>query len=192
MSTFTVDYTTPHIPNWEKWLGHLKGQAGARMIEVGTLEGRSAIWFLENILTGPNSQLICIDPMRPLPEDNPHGPLSEEERRERWSENLDEFHSSCVLYDGWSALPYQFLKPTSLDAVYIDGCHEARAVCMDALMALPLLKPDGIMIFDDYRYTGPQCVFPPKTGIEAFLDMTEGPFVETLDIGYQLACKKIA
>ena len=31
------------------------------MIEIGSLEGRSAIWLLDNIPTGPGCSITCVD-----------------------------------------------------------------------------------------------------------------------------------
>jgi len=35
------------------------------------------------------------------------------------------------------------------DFIYIDGAHEAKFVIQDAVLALPLLKPGGYILFDD-------------------------------------------
>ena len=40
----------------------------------------------------------------------------------------------------------------SFDFVYIDGAHEAKSVIQDAILALPLLKLGGFMLFDDYPF----------------------------------------
>src|SRR5260221_439940 len=50
-----------HGPNWLKWLGHLRGQP-AGGLEIGTFEGDSAEWMLDNIYTHPDSHYHCVDP----------------------------------------------------------------------------------------------------------------------------------
>ena len=41
------------------------------------------------------------------------------------------------------------------DFIYIDGSHMACDVLEDALLCWPLVKDDGIIIFDDYKWCCP-------------------------------------
>ena len=59
--TFTKDTFTDKISAWTKPLGEFKGKPGINYLEIGTFEGRSALWMLENILTHPTSTLTIID-----------------------------------------------------------------------------------------------------------------------------------
>src|SRR3990167_4115691 len=54
---FTSDMFTARIPVWAKVLEPWKGRANIRYLEVGTYEGGSAIWMLENILTHPTARM---------------------------------------------------------------------------------------------------------------------------------------
>lgn len=58
--TFTSDFFKGNIPNWERWLAPFKGQP-VTALEIGSYEGRSACWLLENILTHPDARLLCVD-----------------------------------------------------------------------------------------------------------------------------------
>jgi hypothetical protein len=53
----------------------------------------------------------------------------------------------------------------------IDGCHWTANVLEDAVLAFPLLKPAGIMAFDDYLWDDPECNQEgrPKEAVDAFL-----------------------
>ena len=42
----------------------------------------------------------------------------------------------------------------SFDIIYIDGSHAVNDVLEDAVLSFRLLKPEGILIFDDYRWVG--------------------------------------
>ena len=57
---FTADGFSSHIPNWERWLRPLAGQP-TQVLEIGSYEGRSAVWLLQEILTHPESRLTCVD-----------------------------------------------------------------------------------------------------------------------------------
>jgi len=57
---FTEDWFTNNIPTWNKVLGNLRNKP-VKFLEIGSFEGRSAVWALENILTHKQSELYCID-----------------------------------------------------------------------------------------------------------------------------------
>jgi predicted O-methyltransferase YrrM len=86
-----------------------------------------------------------------------------------------------------------YLKPDYVpmyDFIYIDGSHIAKDVLTDACMAWPLLKPKGLMVFDDYMWGNPRDILHrPKPAIDAFTNI----FAEEVDIvhvGYQLVVRK--
>ena len=80
------------------------------------------------------------------------------------------------------------------DVIYIDGCHEPAAVLRDACQAWELLKPEGILIFDDYawhlvtRQPDRTC---PKAAIDVFLNVY-GPQLIVLELDYQCIVQKLA
>lgn len=59
--SYTADYVTIHIQNWLVWLAEWIGKPEVHFLEIGSYEGRSAVWFLQNILTHPTSTLDCVD-----------------------------------------------------------------------------------------------------------------------------------
>jgi predicted O-methyltransferase YrrM len=76
------------------------------------------------------------------------------------------------------------------DFIYIDGSHIAKDVLTDACMAWPLLKKQGIMVFDDYLWGDPRDILHrPKPAIDTFMNL----FAEEVDvvhIGYQMIVRK--
>jgi predicted O-methyltransferase YrrM len=76
------------------------------------------------------------------------------------------------------------------DFIYIDGSHIAKDVLTDACMAWPLLKPKGIMVFDDYVWGDPRDILHrPKVAIDAFVNIFAEE-VEVIHVGYQLVVRK--
>jgi predicted O-methyltransferase YrrM len=76
------------------------------------------------------------------------------------------------------------------DFIYIDGSHIAKDVLTDACMAWPLLKPKGIMVFDDYMWGNARDILHrPKWAIDAFVNIFAEE-VEIISTGYQLAIRK--
>jgi predicted O-methyltransferase YrrM len=176
MAVFTTDWVTSRHHDWVRWLAHLAGRPWIRGLEIGTFEGRSAIWFLRQILTDPTSDLICIDP-RPKP---------------CWQENLARYGPRVRLIKESShlALRDREFSPESFDFAYLDGSHRACHVLEDAVLVFRLLKPGGIMIFDDYRWqpTRP-ALDTPKLAIDAFLGVFQKECT-LLHRGYQVAIGK--
>jgi len=64
----------------------------------------------------------------------------------------------------------------SYDFVYIDGSHVASDVLEDAVLSFPLLKLNGLIIFDDYMLDGDHDLSVSKTAIDAFLDIYRGQY----------------
>lgn len=76
------------------------------------------------------------------------------------------------------------------DFIYIDGSHIAKDVLTDACMAWPLLKPKGIMVFDDYMWGDPRDILHrPKAAIDAFTNIFAEE-AEIVHVGYQLVVRK--
>jgi predicted O-methyltransferase YrrM len=72
------------------------------------------------------------------------------------------------------------------DFIYIDGDHTAKVVAEDAEASWKLLKPSGILAFDDYRWG--QDLPPhltPKPAIDEFLDKYKGAY-DLLTQDYQV------
>lgn len=134
MSTFTSDWFSKNIPTWNKHLAKFKG-VSCNAIELGSFEGRSAVWLLENILTHPSSLLTCVDV----------------KLCENLVMNLAPFSASVdlVKYSSVAFLKTEFVSP-KYDIAYIDADHIAKDVIMEAGLLWPMMREGGIMIFDDY------------------------------------------
>jgi predicted O-methyltransferase YrrM len=177
---FTKNWTDKKTGNWVKHLGHLKDEPDLKMLEVGTYEGRSAIWFLENILTHPTSTITCVDI------------FVTDGVEERFDHNIAVSGNAerVVKLKGYSQLVLRSLEPNSFDVVYIDACHQASCVFMDIAYGWDLLKENGILIFDDYLL---RAHLPeknrPKEPIDAFLSAFENA-VEILHKKWQVILRK--
>jgi predicted O-methyltransferase YrrM len=144
---FSFDWVAPHTKEWEKDLRHLKGKPGVRALEIGCFEGQSACWFLDNILTDPTSRLVCVDPFAV--------PMSSVLLRyfeARFDENVAATGAGdrVTKLIGQSQVVVRTLQPAQFDLVYVDGSHKVGDVLQDAVLAWTVLRPGGIVMFDDY------------------------------------------
>lgn len=192
---FTEDWFSNNIETWSKYLGVLEGKA-VNALEIGCFEGRATKWLLENVLTDDKSKITVIDTFE--------GSI---EHRDG-SANHD-FSNTEAIFDFNVWMPYRHkvrkIKDTSFNAltafntgfeqekfdlVYIDGSHMAKDVMADAILAWPLIKKGGIVIFDDYLWQPyPEPHKTPKLAVDAFLKMVFDE-MEPIHHGYQVMIRK--
>ena len=76
------------------------------------------------------------------------------------------------------------------DFIYIDGEHTATGVIKAAVSAFEILKPGGIIAFDDYQWSaGLGITKEPKIAIDAFYQIYSDK-IEVLVNDYQFWIKK--
>ena len=171
--------------DWKRWLEPCTGQP-VRGIEIGVYEGRSTRWLFENVLTHPDAELICIDPFAPF--DGLDG-----DYRKRFRTNTGKWHDQIYLYGDTSAnVLAECGGAESIDFIIVDGSHRAADVLFDAVVGWNLLKRGGVMIFDDYAWTGQghaHCTEQdkPRMALDAFLEIYQP---EVLHQEYQLIVRK--
>jgi predicted O-methyltransferase YrrM len=181
---FSSDWFSSNIPVWKTLLSGFKGTS-IEALEVGSYEGRSAIWLVENVLTNKDSKLYCIDTFLGSSE---HTKDQKENLMERFLNNIkaSNIKDKIQIYQGFSGDVLSSLRSSSFEKfhiMYIDGAHETPNVLEDAILAWPLLKVSGILIFDDY---GSASV---KQGVDAFVSCYQ-PKLKVLHTGWQLALQK--
>jgi predicted O-methyltransferase YrrM len=177
---FSADWFSYNIPIWERILERFKGKPDIHYLEIGVFEGRSAFWMLENILTHSTSRLTCID-------------IFPKQIEERFYANLKKsgFEDKVTVVKGMSQKALKRFSENSFDIIYIDGGHTADNVLSDAVLSWPLLKEEGIMIFDDYllRYMKYSPHMKPKIAIDAFITVYIN-HIEIIRRAYQVVLKK--
>lgn len=180
--SFSQDYVSDRAPAWIEQLSELKAKTHLQMLEIGSFEGRSAIWFLANVLTDPSSTITCVDP------------FLHRITELRFDHNIKVSGSSArvIKLRGRSQQILKLLKENNYDLVYIDGSHCAGDVETDALLSWPLVKCGGIVIFDDYLWN-PN--WPVEDRPQIAIDRFMAEFRSELEIhhrGYQVMVRKVA
>jgi predicted O-methyltransferase YrrM len=147
--TPTQDWFSPNIETWTALIQQVK-TTSPRALEIGTWEGRSAVFLLTN-LCQTAGEVVCIDHFDLL--ETPAGRA----RFERLNRNLaltggqfrifDEFSVPALIKlleeEMWATTP-------GFDWVYVDGSHEADDTFLDGELAWRLARKGAILIFDDY------------------------------------------
>ncbi|WP_274629270.1 class I SAM-dependent methyltransferase [Arvimicrobium flavum] len=177
---FTKDYITPYVPFWNEHLGVFRGKPNVHFLEVGTFEGRTALWFLDNILTDPSSTMTCVDFFE----------ATGYEARFDHNVAVSGHAGRWTKLKGFSKDVLPTLAGNRYDAIYIDGGHTAAEVYSDASLCWPMLKPGGIVSFDDYEWRLHRPVENrPQQGIDRFLDEHRDD-LEILHKAYTLMARK--
>jgi len=188
---FSKDWTSHHIPVWEQLLRE-RAHEPLRVLEIGSFEGRSALFFLQFL---PNCQLTCIDTFEGsvehrTPGSRHHTDMSEVEAR--FDANTRPFAARLEKLKAFSIEALSDLQRASrrFDIVYVDGDHHAASAFTDAQQSWDLLAPGGIMILDDYLWQPSKpAAERPQPGIDAFLQARSGEY-EVLHSDYQVIIRK--
>lgn len=177
MPEFTHDWFTPLIPGLKKHI-RLMGKPVERILEIGSFEGHSTLWFLDNC---PEAQIICVDPFTGSAD---HEGIDFKPVKDRFRYNTDHYKDRIDCHETNSsdffgyALDWDHSEWFELDLVFVDGSHEAKDVLSDLIGGFRLLNSGGLLFADDYGWSG----FPlqpyrnPKPAIEGFFNCYQ-PFL---------------
>jgi predicted O-methyltransferase YrrM len=182
---FTEDWFSNNIHRWEKYFKKLK-EMPITALELGSFEGRSALWTIENILTHPLSHITCIDNFSHSEKAHAN------EIKKRFQSNMRPYKHKVTLIDASTrdALKSRALQSKTFDFVYIDAGRHAKNVLEDAILSFALLKEGGYIVFDDYTTSKKHDYTCPKKGIDAFLDIFSDE-VKVIHTSWQVIAKKI-
>jgi len=176
--------------NFENHLLHLAGKPNLKFLQIGVYTGDASIWLCENILTDETSFLYDIDTWTGSDEKE-HEHIDFDKVLEYYKERISSLKSTAWLRMT-SDEYFANTKDVEYDFIYIDGDHTAEQVAKDAENAWKVLKPQGIMAFDDYMWgqdMSPELT--PKPAIDDFLNNHVGEY-NILNKDYQVWIQKNA
>ncbi len=171
-----------HRAEWDTFMARHKPQT---LLEIGSYEGASACYLIDTLARDAAIELHCVDTWEGSVE-HTHGYLPMSLVEERFHRNTALAIQSAahpvnlVVHKGESGIILPELIAAKMqerfDLIYIDGSHRAPDVLFDAVVAFKLLKPGGLMIFDDYLWHDPSIesfdpLRNPKIAIDAFTNV---------------------
>ena len=183
---YTSDWLPSSINNFENNLLPLKDNIN-KILEIGSYEGRSSVWFLNNIMNNENSRLYCIDPF-----------FATSNYKDNFLHNTNISHNNTKIniIENTSLLGLSQLIVTKkqFNIIYINGTHYSRDINQDLVISWHLLTINGLLIFDDYLFSGFKenidSKLLPKDIMEHFLSTISNQY-EVIHKDYQLLIKKI-
>jgi predicted O-methyltransferase YrrM len=125
--------------------------ANWKILEIGSFEGSSAVYFSDNLLDHPDSELTCVDPFI---SDDPTTPFSlgGNDTMHLFINNISKSKNfqKITLRRMFSS---EFYKKNTkkFNFIYVDGSHLVEDIKNDFIECLKILEPGGYLAFDDYN-----------------------------------------
>ena len=154
---FYFDFQTreSRLEPMEQHLSHLAGKENLKILEIGSCEGQSTLWFIKKLLTGSNSNITYIDAH------GEQGWYNEANNDIKINTNkttyevfksniLDKYSEKVIYHREKSNKVLPDLEKRYFDLIYVDGDHSFSGCYEDGELSIPLLKNGGIIMFDDY------------------------------------------
>lgn len=133
---------------------NLDKETPLHLLEIGSFEGKSSVWFIDTYLKNKNSTITIIDPY--LTTDTTT--TLKETTIDMFKHNisLSKYPDKVTFHKNLSerVLPSLVLENKEYDLIFIDGSHLRRDIILDIILSWKMLKQDGYMILDDYTNEG--------------------------------------
>lgn len=148
------DWFSPSIPRWRELFRRTGLDAGRQLqiLEIGSFEGNSSTFLLDTFL---HSTLTCVDTWGGLDE---HEAIKYQTRKveDSFDFNTARYRDRLIKFKGTSEAFFAQtdVSKETYDLIYVDGSHYFDDVLIDAVRCFSMLKVGGLMIFDDYLWTG--------------------------------------
>ncbi|MDC1091564.1 class I SAM-dependent methyltransferase [Candidatus Pelagibacter ubique] len=139
----STDYFSINAYYWNKILN--KNFKKFSYLEIGSLEGNSALYILKNHLT---KKVVCVDLW-----DLDIFLSNAKKNFNNFIKNLQEFENKYS-YFKMKSDDFFHNNKEFFDVIYIDGWHGASQVRKDISNSWKFLRVGGIIICDDYFYEG--------------------------------------
>ena len=189
---FSEDWTSTNFNVWSKILD-THGKSFRNGLEIGSFEGRSAVFFLEYL---SNLRLTCVDLFEYTDEFFPNRKDIESDfvKGRRFDANMSKYAGRYekIVSSSVSALANFVSQGRRFDLIYVDGSHYRDDVMIDALLSWKILELNGVLIFDDYVWRWEhESADRPKDAVEYFVysHLSE---LKILHKGAQFIVKKVA
>ena len=138
-----------------------------KYLEIGTFYGANLLSVEKTYASNSESKLYCIDLWEDY-DDYPDYQGRHMTIYDGFMKNIENSGKSdkIEIRRGYSHNELLKFEDEFFDIIYVDANHRPQYVLEDAVLSFRKLKKNGIMIFDDYGWGGPDMT---QRGIDAFV-----------------------
>ena len=177
--------------SWDKYLSTFIDREN-NILELGSYKGDATEWFLNNLCTNKKSRVYAVDTWEGSPEyKNTNFKIIEKTFNNKMKKinKLSQLEKLKMTTE--NGLVKLLNENINFDIIFIDASHIAKDVLSDAILSWKILKKNGVLIFDDYKWNKlEKNIDKPKIAIDSFLKIYENE-IELLYSGYQVIIKKV-
>jgi predicted O-methyltransferase YrrM len=157
------------------------------ILEIGSYEGLSSVFFADNFLNNDNSSLTCVDPFLNIT-NNDHLKFLQNNEENNFDYNITVCNNKeKITVKKITSDEFFENNKNTYNFIYIDGCHECDYITRDMENSFKILDKNGIMWMDDY---GGGEGLKIKRTMDMFLEKYQGQY-DLIHKGYQLAIRKL-
>jgi predicted O-methyltransferase YrrM len=125
---------------------------GWKILEIGSFEGSSAVYFSDNMLDHPGATLTCVDPFESSDPTTPFT-MSGTDTLVRFVDNISQSKNfqKITVRKMYSSEFYK-MNTNKFNFIYVDGSHLLEDIQLDFRECLKILDLGGFIAFDDYKW----------------------------------------
>ncbi len=174
---FTVDWFSQY---WNNWVSLTANQRISKILEIGSFEGRSACTMIDHFSRTAPLEVFCIDHWSGGTDQTGFDMAKVEQRFNRNIQRAIAGTANPVKVQKHRGKSIEMLSALLVngyreyfDLVFVDGSHEAPDVLGDLVLSYELCASGGLMICDDYLWSGvphgsEDLLAMPRLAIDAF------------------------
>jgi predicted O-methyltransferase YrrM len=163
------------IENWNRIIPVLNP---TKILELGCYEGAATCYLIDLLGSKKSLEIHCVDVWDEIDEIKKEESIAVEARFDKnvkiassnSKNRIDIFKHKMHTHKALSEMIVRGVK--DFDLIYIDASHYAPDVLTDAILSYKVLRVGGLLIFDDYLWSGSEDIlFYPKIAIDSFLNI---------------------
>jgi predicted O-methyltransferase YrrM len=123
-----------------------------KILEIGSFEGSSAVYFSDNLLDNPEAEMTCVDP---FVSNDPTTPFSMDgdDTMHLFINNISKSKNfQKITFHRMFSSEFYKKNTKKFDFIYVDGSHLVEDIKNDFNECLKILEPGGFLAFDDYQW----------------------------------------
>lgn len=122
-----------------------------KILEIGSFEGSSSVYFSDNLLDDPDSFMTCVDPFSDS--DATTNVVDGNDTKKRFLDNISKSKNGHkVILKQQYASDFYKQNDKTYNIIYIDGSHQVPDIEIDFVNCFKILDKHGMLWLDDYLW----------------------------------------